>query len=247
MAAAFLPANLPKVREVRFEGNHSLLSADAQAATAKLVLGQEYTERSFRRILVLILRPLYEEQGRLTVAFPRIKIADHQGEEIAVNVEINEGPVWALGKVALAGDGIPADEMLKAANFAAGKPANWKQFLTCVGTMERVLKADGYLGVSSKPVRSFHEDSNAVDVTIQVRKGPQFLFGTLQLKGLTPAEERQATKLWRLETGQPFNEPYVDDYLRPMLKSLNRPVKSVSREMRLRAGTNVMDLVITIR
>ena len=36
---------------------------------------------------------------------------------------------------------------------------------------ERGLLRDGYLAVSSKPVRSFHEDGRVVDLTVKVDKG----------------------------------------------------------------------------
>jgi len=247
MQNVFLPANLPNVGEVHFEGNQVLSTAVLQTATSKLVLDRDFTPRSFRSIVELNLRPLYEDQAHLTVTFPQIKIARREGDKVAVNVAIDEGPLWSLGKVDLTGDEIPTDELLKAAGFAVGKPAYWKQFLACISSMERVLKTNGYLQVASNPVRSLHEETRIVDVNVQVRKGRQFLFGALQLNGLEPGEEQKAMKLWQLAGGQPLNEPYISDYLRSLLKSLSRQVKSVASTTRLRPGTNIMDVVITIK
>jgi outer membrane protein assembly factor BamA len=111
MAVVFVPANLPKIGEVVFAGNEALDNATLQRALVKVAPGQDYTDRLFRRMLELNVRPLYEEKGRLTVSFPHIAIADPAAAASTINVEINEGPAWTLGKVDLTGDGLPVDQM----------------------------------------------------------------------------------------------------------------------------------------
>jgi outer membrane protein assembly factor BamA len=134
-------------------------------------MGQDYTERDFQRLLDFNVRPLYEELGRLTVAFPSVRMADSGDAAVAVTAGIDEGPVWQLGKVVLTGDALPLADMYDAARFAYGAPANWKQFMASIHQMEQVLRRDGYITVSSKPLRSFHEPTLVVDVNVEVRKG----------------------------------------------------------------------------
>jgi hypothetical protein len=69
MVVVCRPAHLPKVAAIRFEGNAAIADGALQAAMAKVAMDQEYTERDFRRKLEFNLRPLYDELGRLTVAF----------------------------------------------------------------------------------------------------------------------------------------------------------------------------------
>ncbi|MGA2436822.1 MAG: hypothetical protein ABSG25_16225, partial [Bryobacteraceae bacterium] len=181
--AVFRPADLPKVVGLRFQGNQAILTSQIKSAIEKIVLGQEFSSREFRSILDLNLRPLYEEKGRLTVGFPHVSAESSDGG-VSVLTEISEGPTWTLGKVELSGDGLAIDELLQAARFDEGHLANWKQFLAGVGTLEKVLRQNGYLAARSNPVRSFHNQTNVVDVKLEIAKGPQFLFGSLQLKGL---------------------------------------------------------------
>src|SRR6202021_1611766 len=133
----------------------------------------------FRRLLELNVRPLYEELGRLTVAFPRVNMTDAAEGAVTVTAAIDEGPEWRLGKVRLTGEELPLPDMHEAARFAYGAPANWKQFMASVDKMERALQRDGYITVSAKAVRSFHDSTQIVDVNVEVKKGPQFVFGDL--------------------------------------------------------------------
>ncbi|MGA3040572.1 MAG: POTRA domain-containing protein [Bryobacteraceae bacterium] len=244
---AFRPAHLPKIAAIRFEGNAAIADGALQAAMAKVAMGQEYTERDFRRMLELNVRPLYEELGHLTVAFPRVAMNAAGDAAVAVTAAIDEGPAWRLGKVALTGDSLPLADMHEAARFAYGDPANWKQFSLAVDKMEQVLRRDGYITVSSQPVRSFHDTTQTVDVTVQVKKGPQFRFGALHIEGLDAATEKRLAALWTLPTGAPMNQPYVEEFVRSALPVLRGRSKTLGSEMHVHQGENVVDVTIKFR
>lgn len=238
------PAHLPKVAAIRFEGNAAIADGRLQAAMAKVAMDQEYTERDFRRKLEFNLRPLYDELGRLTVAFPSVKMADAGGGAVAVTAAIDEGPVWRLGKVVLTGDALPLADMHDAARFAYGAPANWKQFMASVNKMEQVLRRDGYITVSSKPVRAFHKATQVVDVDLVVGKGPQFLFGELHIEGLDEGTEKRLAALWKLPGGAPMNQPYVDEFVRSALPLVRGKFRTFSSGMNIHKGANVVDVTL---
>ena len=113
------PAHLPRVAAIRFEGNAAIGRGALESAMAKVAIGQDYSERDFRRTLELNVRPLYEELGRLTVAFPRVSMAGAGDGAVVVTAAIDEGPLWRLGTVRLIGDDLPLADMHDAARFAA--------------------------------------------------------------------------------------------------------------------------------
>ena len=242
----FHPARLPKVAAIQFEGNAAISTEALQAAMSKAAIWQDYTERDFRKKLELNLRPLYEQKGYLTVAFPRVKVAA-SGADAEVTAEVNEGPVWKLGKVDLRGEGIAAPELLAAGGFASGDTANWKEFLSAVSRMERELKRDGYIAVASKPARGFRDDGRTVDVAIDVKKGKQFYFGELHVKGLDEAAEKQVMGLWTLPSGAPMNQPYIGEYVRAAALTLRGKIKSASSTLNVRPETSVADVEVTFR
>jgi len=240
----FRPANLPRISGVRFEGNTSISSNSLQGVlTQASFLGQEYSEHDVRHLLEVNLKPMFEELGHLTVKFPKVAL-----DSGTVMVAIEEGRVWTLGKVEIAGDSIPVEEMQKTANFAQGKLANWKEFLIAISRARTVLSRDGYLAAKATPVSSYQGDTGIVNVTVRVEKGRQFLFGALELNGLSPADRQTAQSLWTLASGSPMNGPYVEDYLRTLLRSLNGSYKKgINTEMRPRPGTNTIDVAFTFR
>ena len=247
MAIVCRPANLPKIAAIRFEGNAAIAEGGLQAAMAKVAMGRDYSERDFRRMLEFNVRPLYEELGRLTVAFPRMNMARADDAAVTVTAGIDEGPVWRLGKVVLTGDALPLADMHEAVRFAYGDPANWKQFMTTVDKMEQVLRRDGYITASSQPVRSFHDPTQIVDVTVQVKKGPLFRFGELHIEGLDTATQQRLARLWKLPKGAPMNQYYVDDFFRSVLPSLRGKVRTYGSELHVHSGEIVVDVTLKFR
>jgi outer membrane protein assembly factor BamA len=185
--------------------------------------------------------------GLLTVRFPLIATAEAGAGKVAVTVTVDEGPIWLLGKVDVAGDDLPLDEMRKAAKFPEGKTANWKQIKDEISAMEAVLQRDGYLRVSANSERLYRKEGGVVDLAIRVKKGPQIRFGALRLNGLSPAAEREATAMWKIGEGEPMNGPYIDEYVKAVLKGPARGVHGVGRELNIRPGSNVMDVAITFK
>ena len=245
--AIFRPAFLPSVRALHFEGNRAIHADLMQATIAKLAVGYEYSEREFRRILELNLRPLYEEHGFLTVAFPAVRMAGSGNGPVDLTVVIEEGPAWTLGAVTLEGADIPVPEMLKAARFPEGKLANWKQIVESIESMQDVLRRDGYLGTAADPKRVFRREVTIVDLAIRVNKGSQFLFGALEVTGLSPADRQRAVQAWRLRPGEPLNGLYLRDYMLSVRQVLTGEVKSVQRELSRGDGSGVWNVRVAFR
>jgi outer membrane protein insertion porin family len=244
MSVVFRPAHLPQVAAIRFEGNAAITDSSLQAHMAKVALGQEYSERDFRRKLELNIRPLYEELGHLTVAFPRVSIAGAGDGAVTVTAGIDEGPAWRLGKVVLKGSALPLADMHEAARFAHGEPANWKLFMASVDKMEQVLRRDGYIKASLKPVRAFRDSDQVVDVNVEVAKGPQFLFGELHIEGLDAVTSERLAALWKLPAGAPMNQPYIDEFVHSAMPLLRGKYKKFGSEMHVHKDANVVDVTL---
>lgn len=249
ICAVFRPAKAPKVAAIRFSGNQVFEGALLESVVSKMLIGEEYSEYAIRQLLELNIRPLYEEKAHLTVAFPQVGFAApaDPGGAVGVSVGIEEGPAWSLGKVELRGEGISAEELMKIAQFPLGKPANWKQAVTSIDNVKRVFLHEGYLGVRATPFRPFREDGNVVDLEVNVERGKQFLFGSLQILGLDHADQQRASRMWKLKVGDPLDGPYIDDYFREVFKMLKGAAKSVSRDLRPQPGSNAIDVTLTFK
>ena len=240
------PENPPTVSDVRFEGTHALSAGEVRDAIAKLVIGNRYSEREFRQVLDLNVRPLYEDRGYLKVDFPAVRLTP-AGGDLAVDVQVNEGSVWILGMADLAGPALPEEAMRKAAAMWDIHTANWKQITDAIERMRTVLRHEGYLEAKANPIRRFRADGRTVDLRVEVEKGPQFVFGALTIGGVTDRDRARLEKLFRLKPGDPLDQPYLEDYLKECLDLLGRTVKKFDSRLMQRPGTHLMDVTLTFQ
>jgi outer membrane protein assembly factor BamA len=166
MELDFSPRDPVKITAIRFSGNRAVSPSALSSATARLVVGQNFGERRLREIVDLNVRPLYQTAAYLTAKF-QVKL-----DAGVVQVSIDEGPRWTLGKVTLVGDGLPLKSLRSAADFPEGRAANWQNISNAVRTMERTLSRSRYTNISTKPVPDFHEDSHVVDLRVEIRATP---------------------------------------------------------------------------
>lgn len=243
----FQPVHLPAVREVVFAGNHSLPSAQLWSAISKAVEGLEYTEREVRQVLDHNLIPLYEERGHLNVKFPTLKMTA-TGNAASVAVGVDEGAVYTLAKVEIAGDGLDVARLTKSAQFGTGKLANWRAVETAIDAIRTLFKSEGFLAPAIRQTRTLHEDRN-VDLALSISRGRQYRFGQLIFSGIGEDLQRFALRQWKLKPGEPMNEPYVAEYLKSLFEDVRfNNIKSVSHRLQpAPAQDGVVDVAIQLR
>jgi len=212
----FRPAGaVARIAEVNFKGNREMLTVLLLQKLSKDAVGIPYSEPLLRRVLDSTVRPMYEEQGRIRVAFPEMsakKAATNDG--VVVTIAINEGPVYNLGTVAMAG--LPAAEVAqiqKSDDWHKGEAANFTKIEVSLGKIRERQRAQGYLRASTSVVRDIHDDDHTVNLTVNVDRGAQFTLGKLDIQGLDLIGEPAVRKMWKIEPGQPFQEGYPEAFL----------------------------------
>jgi outer membrane protein assembly factor BamA len=243
LVVVFRPANLPKLRQITFEGNHVFDAATLERVIHTVAVGQDYSDREFRVVVEANLTPMYEEKGYLKAVFPKIVAVPLSKDAVLAAVTIEEGHVWKLGDVQLMGDNLPAHQMLRAGKFRKGDIANWKQILISLDDMRQVLRADGYLSASAQPNRVFRDTTGDVDLRVDVQRGARFYFGSLELRGLSAKENNKAQEMWELRPGAPMEGPCLDEYVRSVF-GIVRAKSNVNREMSVRQPGNLVDVVL---
>jgi outer membrane protein assembly factor BamA len=246
IVTVFRPANLPRISEVQFAGNQAISAKTLHDALDRVTVGEEFTERSFSQRVELNLRPLYEDKALLAVRFGTPSMATNPAGEVAVTVAVEEGPPWKLGKVTIQGDP-QAEDLYRAGRFPEGKLATSLAMNTAVNDMQNFLKKDGYIAVRSKVKRSFHAENTTVDLGIDVARGPQFTFGELQINGLPDSLRAELSSQCKIASGAPYDQPYLEDYLRSAVKFMGNRIQGISQEMRPRQGTRVIDLILVFK
>jgi outer membrane protein assembly factor BamA len=215
LAVVFSPAaRAPAIAQVQFTGSKAISAEDLQAAIAPVAIGAAFTEEDFRAMLDATVRKLYEAKGMLRVEFPRVTPAPAEGiDGVAVLVEVAEGDVYTLNRVAIQGAPLPEAELLKAAALKTGGPANFDEVREGLERLRARLGAAGFLKPELRVERVLHDADRQADVVIHVESGPRFSMGKLTVVGLNLDGEAQIRRLWALKPGEPFNSTYADYFL----------------------------------
>ena len=242
---SFQPANLPVVGQMSFSGQQKLSAEQLNSIMQKVVAGQGYIDRRFRALVELNLRPAYEELGMYRVRFPRISAQKAGESAVNVAVEIEEGAQFTLGAVSIAGDDLPKEEMLKAANLKPGGIANWTHIQQGIWDMERPVKRLGFYSASSAAQRVLHDDTRVIDVSVSIQKGPLYHFGEVTFAGLSPSQEQVARKHWTAAPGSSYEFLHSNDFLREFSRAVDlRQFKKYNVQTKAGAGGHVMDVTV---
>ena len=213
----FLPAGaLPAVAEVYFKGNKVLAETALQSAITGTAIGAEYTEKRFREILNLGVRPIYEARGRVRVAFTRIETAPAKDVKgVAVTVTVDEGESYSLGEVRVqgAGDNKIASDVLRAVDLKTGEVLNLDQITAGQEKINQFMRRNGFMKAASTVERNIRDKEKLVDISYQVEPGLRYTFGKLVVKGLDLHGDHEVRRIWGMAAGKPFNAEYPTFFL----------------------------------
>jgi outer membrane protein insertion porin family len=203
------------IAEIHFKGNKAVDLTQLQSAIAGSVIGAEYRESRFRETLALAVTPIYEARGHLEVRYPLIETAPASGgvKGIAVTVTLDEGDRYSLGAVTVEGSQVPVDELAKQSGLKSGEVFNVKAVQLGQENLNVLMKANGFMKVSSTVDRSINKKDKTADVNYTVDPGPRFTFNKLFIQGLDIHGEHEVRRLWSLPQGKVLNASYPDFFL----------------------------------
>ena len=215
-AIVFRPArNLPAVAQVTFQGNQVIPQGVLRAAVHYPAVGSPYTEAGFRELLNTVLRPLYEQRGRVRVTFPEVRaepVSDVEG--VHVFVKVDEGQSYALGKVEIAGPSpVDAVALIKAGDFKTGDVANFDRVNEGLEKIRLAVRRSGYLDAKVTSERRIDDAKKAVDLALHIEPGAQYAMGKLTIVGLDLNGEAEIGRIWTLKEGKTLNPEYPDHFL----------------------------------
>lgn len=216
MTIVIRPARgLPRVAEVAFTGNEVVPQSALREAVHGVAIGVPYTEASFRDILNLSVRPVYEQRGRIRVSFPEVRTEPEKDVDgVRVIVKVDEGAVYQLGKVTIAPPApLAAATLLKTGNFKTGDIANFTRVNDGYERIRQAVRRTGYLNAKVSGTRTIDDAKKTVDVEVHIDAGPQYTMGKLTLVGLDLNGEAEMNRIWGLKPGRPFDPDYPDSFL----------------------------------
>jgi outer membrane protein insertion porin family len=204
---------------VEFNGEQAFKEKDLRTAVKEqLSTIDQYGLTSARADdLSFFIEVFYRKHG-YTKATVRYKI---EGRDRLV-LEINEGPLMALDTVTFQGNEHESDKKLF--DFVVGptreRYSKLQRKLPFVASdigegtdlVHRLYIAEGFLDAVVDPPRyTYHDDANRVDVTIPIREGRQYFFGSVSFRGQTIYGEEALRGQIDDLLKQPFTDARVAD------------------------------------
>jgi outer membrane protein insertion porin family len=239
----------PVVAQVTARNTGDIVAGVVQSTLYGVAVGTVYSEPRIRQLLDSSVRPLYDAKGHVRVTFPKIEgepAKDVKG--VAVTVQVEQGPIFNLGKITFAGMSNEEDEMQNLAKLKSGTLANFDEVKAAQARIVDYFKHIGYLRASTEALRKVHDAEKTVDVTIQITTGPQFIFHQLTIVGLDIESEPVIRKLWGLKEGKPFNPDYPDHFLeRVKEQGLFDNLKNTSSERKVNNDDHTVDVTLTFK
>jgi outer membrane protein insertion porin family len=211
----FRPAKgRPAVSRTIFTNTGALPAGMLQTAMYGVAIGIPYAEPQYRVLLDTTIRPFYEARGMIRVTFPKIETEPAKDVDgIVVTTQVEPGPVYKLGRVGYEGAGSSPQELDKLTNLKTDQPVNFDEVKAAGQRIEQGMRRAGYLQVKTEATRSLHDADHTVDITFQIKPGPRFTQGKLEIVGLDLVSEPVIRKMWGLQPGKPFNVDYPERFL----------------------------------
>ncbi len=213
----FRPAGArPVVARVFFTGNKLIPENTLQEAIWSAGVGMPWIETNFRVALDTAIRPLYESRGRMRVSFPHLQVEpvkDVYG--VKVTVTVDEGEVYSMGKVTIAGNPpMDPDDLVSMGEFKSGSSVDFDKVGEGVERIRTALRHAGYLNAATTSDRTIDDTKKTVDLTITIYAGQLYKMGKLEIKGLGLDAEAEIKRIWTLKEGSAFNPDYPDYFLK---------------------------------
>jgi outer membrane protein insertion porin family len=243
----FRPAGeRPKVAQVTFEGNQALPQNVLREGIAGAGIGAPYSEDSFRLVLNASIRPLYERNGRVRVAFPQLRAEPTEDVKgLHVFVTVDEGPSYQLGKVEIEGSSpLDPEELLKKGEFKSGEVANFDKVKEGMEAIRKAVRHAGYMDAKVTSERKIDDVKKVVDVAVSIDAGPQYTMGKLAFVGLDLHGEAEMKRVWGMPAGKPFNPDYPEGFLK-RVRDMFDNLGETKAETKLNSKDHTVDVTLT--
>ena len=196
-------------------------------ASAKPLVGGEYSNKFVTLFAANSLLPLYRELGQLKAAF-----APPQGKPeksatclngVDVTIPVYEGEVYKWDKAEWSGtNALTATELNSALGMKSGEVANGVKIDKATQEIQKVYGRKGHLIVRIKSTPEFNDSAQTVVYKMDVREGPQFRMGKLIAKGFSDNVTKALVEQWKLKPGDVFDDGYSYEFARKQMGDILR-------------------------
>ncbi len=131
------------------------------------------------------LRTFYLDRGYLNFQISSTQVTITPDKlDIYITINIEEGDVFKIGQVRIAGDvPIPESELYELVTIETGETFNRTKIANIVELITERLGEEGFANANVNPVPELHEDGNTADVTFYIEPGNRMYVRRILFEG----------------------------------------------------------------
>jgi outer membrane protein insertion porin family len=214
-----------EIAAIKFSGDRAFsgrrLRAEMETAPhnfLSFLTGSGVLDRKKLRQDVDRLTAFYYDHGYLNVHVAEPQITRH-GHQLTITIAIDEGPVYRLGTVELAGNfKFPRAELTKMLTIKSGEQFSGTALQHNVLTLSDFYSNRGYAFVNVEPRTRLDPQNKLVNVTFEINPGQEVLVNRIHITGNTKTSD----KVIRRELQLQEQEPYSAEAIRESKRRLDR-------------------------
>ena len=207
-----------KITEIRFPGAAPDRTPLLQAAT-KLLVGQDYLRSTVGATIDRNAPRVYGKLGFLKAQFgapkPVVLKDDARQPEIAVEVPVQEGDQYTFAALNWSGASmVPTAELAKGIDLKPGTPADTTQLGKGISAVKELYGAKGYMYAQVRSTATLDAEKHTATFNLEVKEGPLYHMGKLEIQGLEPERTQLVQKVWELHQGDVYDASYASTFLK---------------------------------
>ena len=205
------------IRKVSFDGNTALSDGKLRGAMETKnrwwwgLFGHNgsYLEEALDTDLLRI-EQLYGDAGYMKAKAGRPVIDVKEGKGIYLTIPIEEGPLFYVGKVGVAGDLIrPGEDLLKLMKFKTGDKMSKSLITQSVEELRKIYMDAGYAYVQIVPDTNDGPAPNTVDITLQIKQGKPVHIDTIHIRGNTKTRDKVVRRELQVKEGDLYSSTAI--------------------------------------
>jgi translocation and assembly module TamA len=128
---------------------------------------------------------------------------------VEIDVAVQEGPLYHLGRVVITGDCPP--EIAQKLAITSGQPAVASDVLAAQSQLLTALQEDGYaLAQIDAPVAIADDQEKSLDITVKVAAGPRLTIGPISIEGTHDVSQAFVRRRLSVHTGQLYQPSAIE-------------------------------------
>ncbi len=112
-------------------------------------------------------------------------------EYLDITIEIDEGPLYRVGKVKVSGDlMLPEEQLLRAVKLQPGNVFSRKQLRDSIEILTDLYADGGYAYANVVPITKKDKDKRVIDLTLDIEQGNQVYIEKIRIHGNTKTRDK---------------------------------------------------------